>query len=69
LHLEPAVEVSRIQREPVASAEYKIILMPGFACIHPPALNHQPMFRNGVHAGLWQRQHRFRGDRFGWPQD
>jgi hypothetical protein len=35
LHLEPAVKVSRVQRESVASAEYKIILMPGFACIRP----------------------------------
>jgi hypothetical protein len=65
--LEPAVEVPRIQREPIASAEYKIILMPGFACIGFPALNHQMMFRKGVHAELWQRQHRFRGDRLRWP--
>jgi hypothetical protein len=36
LHLETAVEVSRIQREPAPSAEYKIILMPGF-CLHPLA--------------------------------
>jgi hypothetical protein len=69
LHLKPAVEVSRIQREPVASAEYKVILMPGYACIRPPALNHQPMLRECVDAGLWQRQHRVRGDRFRWPQD
>jgi hypothetical protein len=51
LHLKPAVEVSRIQREPVASAEYKVILMPGYACIRPPALNHQPMLRDACTQG------------------
>jgi hypothetical protein len=68
LDLELAVEVSRVQREAVASAEYEIILMPGFACLGSPAFDRQPMCRKGVYAELWQGQHRFRGDRFGWPQ-
>jgi hypothetical protein len=66
--LKQRVEVSRIQREPAACAEYKIILMPGFACIRPPAFDRQPLLWEGGHAGLWQRQHGFRGNRFGRPQ-
>jgi hypothetical protein len=50
------VEVSRIQGQPVASTEDKIILVPGVACIRPPSINYGSVLAEGVDARFRQRQ-------------